>query len=98
MKGLTTQEIIGIVLAVIAVVIAIYIMWVKGWIPFLGPVDESACKTDLIKACSNEIKWETINRLCLQYFSGSKKTNLESCLNDPNTNTAACEDFCKDLY
>jgi|YelNatPaOPRAMG01_1025707.scaffolds.fasta_scaffold23605_7 hypothetical protein len=98
MKGITTPEIIGIILAVIAVVVALYIMWVKGWIPFLGPVDESTCKTNLIKACSGEIKWENVDKLCSKYFSGSQKSNLESCLDNPVANQAACDDFCATLY
>jgi hypothetical protein len=98
MRGLTTPEIIGVILAVIAVVVALYILWVKGWIPFLGPVDESACKTSLIKACSHEIKWGDVNKLCSRYFSVSQKSNLDSCLDNPDANSAACDDFCATLY
>jgi hypothetical protein len=98
MKGLTTAEIIGIILAVIAVIVALYIMWVKGWIPFLTPVDESTCKTDLIKACNNQKKWEDVNKLCSRYFSGSQRSDLESCLQNPDANQAACDEFCSSLY
>ncbi|MEM5853177.1 MAG: hypothetical protein QXG39_00905 [Candidatus Aenigmatarchaeota archaeon] len=104
MKGLTTAEIIGIILAVIAVIVAIYIMWVKGWIPFLSPVDESTCRTNLIKACEGTIKWDgrelegdniKFFRKCLKFYSDIQKTYLENCLEDPQNQ---CDAFCATLY
>ena len=97
MKGLTGPEIIGIIIAVIAGVVILYIMWVNGWLKFLGPVSESECNTNLVKACSGEVSWDTINskyKSCLNNFQGAEKTKLEDCLNNYQTNPSICNEFC----
>lgn len=98
MKGLTTAEIIGIILAVIAVVIAIYIMWVKGWIPFLGPVDESTCKTRIIDACNEKIKWNKVDLRCSKYLPSKVQDDLAPCIEDSETNKQQCDNICNSLY
>jgi hypothetical protein len=96
MKGISTTLVLLIV-AVIAGVLILLFMWSMGWLPWLGVVTESACKTDFTKVCSGELTWENIkdkDKTCPIYFTGTGKTNLQNCLTDPTSNVAACDRFC----
>ena len=97
MKGLDAPTMIGIIIAVIAGVIILYFLWTKGILPAMFGANEAMCKTDLIKACDNQLEWSKINRLCNAYYKGTQKSNLDSCINDPEGNTVACGDFCSSI-
>jgi hypothetical protein len=96
-KGLDAPTMIGIIVAVIAAALIIYFLWSKGLLPFLGGVTEAQCKDDLLKSCNNQLEWEKISKLCVNYFRGTEKSNLETCLANPTSNEIACNDFCSSL-
>lgn len=96
-KGLDAPTIIGIIIAVIAGALILYFLWAKGLLPFIGGATKAECDNNLIKACSGQILWEDFKvkySICVNYFRGTEKSDLEACLADPISNSVACDDFC----
>jgi len=92
-KGLDAPVIIGIILAVIAAAIILYILWSKGMLPFMGGASEAECKANFIRTCNGQATWDKINKICAIYADKDGK----NCINDPTNNAPDCVKFCSTI-
>jgi hypothetical protein len=102
MKGISTTLVLLIV-AVIAGVLILWLMWSKGMLPWLSGATEATCHTDLSKVCGGQLLWSDIkdtDKSCWSYFRDTTdkplQSDLKSCLTsvqqgEPNTK---CDEFC----
>jgi hypothetical protein len=98
LKGLTSAEIIGIIVAVIAAVIILYILWVKGMLPFSAGANEAECTAYFIRGCQSGQKFDdTIKNIVCSGFGKSQfKTTYDKCF--PGLGGQAnCESFCTEI-
>ncbi|MEM5815064.1 MAG: hypothetical protein QXD89_01070 [Candidatus Aenigmatarchaeota archaeon] len=96
MRGISTETII-LIAAILFVAALIVLFWVKGIGPFSVGISESECKTNILKACNGELKWDKVNDFCSSYYVGALQTNLKTCLESDGNDQAACDDFCNML-
>lgn len=94
-KGLDAPVIIGIVLAVIAAAIILYILWSRGVLPFSQGANEAECTAYFIRSCQAgpDFGDSVKNILCKSFmkkFSGYNEcefTNAEE----------TCGNFCNSI-
>lgn len=99
-KAITTNTILLIV-AVIMVGIILYILWVKGFLPFGVSVDESYCNARLLRACDrgrdtgDYSEVSELLRTCARFYPGWTADPTTPCDPDPAAQNS-CEGFCED--
>ena len=103
MKGLDAPTMIAIIIAVIAGLIILYLLWTKGMIPWLFGANEAECRTALIKACAfsgtdREAQLEKINSGCPNNYKDrpTLQAAMKSCISAPEDNTD-CDTVCAEF-
>lgn len=101
-KGLDAPVIIGIILAVVAAVVILYILWSRGMLPFVSGANEADCTAYFVRSCqsANQNFADTIkNKLCQSF--ASKFTGYDSCPSLAGAGSAGvpnpCVDFCNSV-
>lgn len=92
-KGLDAPVIIGIILAVIAAVVILYILWTRGLAPFVPLADKTVCLTEILDACSGVREWGGVNKNCLIF--SDIKNNCGSCIKPASSGSCQPENCCK---
>jgi hypothetical protein len=96
LKGLDAPVIIGIVVAVIAAAIILFILWQKGVLPIGGAITDAECATYFTQGCGNGMILNDIikNSGCKSFgISNFGRTETEACF--PTIGTPAnCQAFC----
>lgn len=101
-KGLDAPVIIGIILAVVAAVIILYILWSRGMLPFVSSVNEADCTAYFYRSCqsSNQNFGDNIkNILCKSFAEKLDKSGADTCFAGPGGGggTTPCADFCNSV-
>ena len=96
-KGLDAPVIIGIVLAVVAAAIILYILWSRGMLPFISGANEAECTAYYIRGCQSGQKFsDTVKNLACQGF-GNKFKGYDMCFPGLGGGTVSCDEFCSTI-
>jgi len=104
-KGLDAPVIIGIILAVVAAAIILYILWSKGMLPFVSGATEAECTAYFIRGCQEAqdrdptiFDFDAVKKVACRNFGMSryKDKGYETCFPTlgGGGEATACEIFC----
>jgi len=91
-KGLEASTIIGIIVAVLVAAIILYLLWLKGVLPFNLGVTEAECTAYFTKACQQggKFDYDPVKKVACASF-GKKFKGYDECFTPGG---AGCETFC----
>jgi len=98
-KGLDAPVIIGIILAVVAAVVILYILWSKGMLPFVSGVNEADCTAYFYRSCQSKDQTfgdSVKNALCKTFAEKLDKSGADSCFTGLG-GTPNCGTFCNSV-
>jgi len=68
-KGLDAPVIIGVIVAVVAAAIILYILWSKGMLPFVSGANEAECTAYFIRSCQAGPKFGGLQKITCKNFA-----------------------------
>lgn len=97
-KGLDAPTIIGIIVAVAAAVLILYLLWIKGMLPFSTGVTETECTSYFIRECqSGQVFGDGFKNSACKSFAESAqfggKNPADNCIYTVG-GQKNCDDFC----
>jgi hypothetical protein len=99
-KGLDAAQIIGVIVAVVAGALILYLLWSRGAIPFDFGVTQAECTAFFIRGCQNPDVWPVDpikNVVCKSFAQNIGGLDGPNCLGGVSGGVNPCIAFCQSV-